>query len=799
VSARSRARLDELSLRIERLVLEPEAIRARWTRMIRPLLSAVGWTPRTCVDASIALLERLRELTPGVAPTDADASLLARAIAELEDNVEQVERLTVVRRQPLLRHATWLRRLHDFVEGAARAIDNPRDPLAPRLAVGRHELAVLPPLAALERKKSSDDAEVPPARAQELQLAAIDHLLVEADDVLHTLGRRRRLLEAARQVLLETAAAIDIEAAPTAARLNHIQREVTRIDRLEAAGLRAGVGLLYQAERALARDNHELLYTALVALEERAIAGGEHALATAASEALDTLGDAETFSEASRQASLTRSAVQMLSEEAVEATRRGYETAQREHGPPGLADGGFYELVRKYYVAGAERHTLACALAVDGAFEVGGVMSPVRVKELRTRYRAVRQPTQRLELVPAQGVEDLADAVISDPRSVILELAAGRLLTRRYLTAEQYEDERIEMRGEVRVYVLDGSGSMVGPRARMRDAILIAELSTLARRLSDRSNNARVVLFYCYFDTEVSELVRIDTSQRAIAHIESVAATLRTGGTNIEKALLESFAAVRRAKSHDPDLARGQIVLITDGESDIDEAKILRARASVGELDLGVSVIALGQENRVLRALVAGQRARGERAFYHFVEDETLGRLEAGRLDFGRALHLPKSRWLGAGDQVDDAALADTLRAALDEIADIERAYRRERTADDGPRCADARALKRRFNRWFPAPSDAAPQWPEAETLERDDLEAAVVLLTTITEVVELVEGTTAERQEDAVALLERMLPDAALSPARYQAALDDYPGVVASPLSALHGAVRLGIRGRLG
>lgn len=797
MSRKTRGRLDELSLRIEQALLDPEAIRGRWTRMLRPILSAVGWTPKTKVEASLNLLERLRDLATGEPPTDEDKDLLKAALDELEDNVEQVERLTIVQQQPLIRHAAWLRRLHDFVEGSARAIENRMDPLAPRLAAGRDELGVLPPLVARTKKESDEDG-VPPARAQELQLAAIDHLLAEADDEAHTLGRRRRLLEAARQVLLETAAAIDVDHQGTQARANHIQREVTRIDRFEAAGLRAGVGLLYQAERALVRDEPAVLYTSLVALEERALGAKDRELASAAAKAIDAFAGEETFSKEAKQVSLVRSAVETFGEDAVAATGRGYASARAEHGPPKLVDDDFFGLVRKYYVSGSERHTFACALSVDGAFEVGGVMSPVRVKELKTRYRAVRQPTQRLELVAARTVEDLGDAVITDPRTVVLDLAAGRLLTRRYLTPEQYTEEKIEMRGEVRVYVLDGSGSMVGPRARMRDGILIAELATLARRLSDRKNNSKVVLFYCYFDLDVSEIVRVDTAEGAIENIRTISSTLRTGGTNIEKALIESFEAVRRAKDHDPELARGQIVLVTDGESDIYERRVNDAREAIGELDLGVSVIALGEENRVLRGLVARQRARGERAFYHYVDDDTLTRIDRGRLDYGRAVHLPKSRWLGADDGQLPGALADTLRGALDEIADIERARRRDRSEDDGPRYVEKRALERRYGRWFPPPSDEAAQWPDEDTLEREDLEAALVLLTTIAEVVELVEGEVHERQGDAVALIERMLPDAKLTPARYQAVFDDYPGVVAPPLAALHGAVRLGVRHRL-
>ena len=65
-------------------------------------------------------------------------------------------------------------------------------------------------------------------------------------------------------------------------------------------------------------------------------------------------------------------------------------------------------------------------------------------------------------------------------------------------------------------------------------------------------------------------------------------------------------------------------MLVTDGEAGIDEEAIRRARENVGAIPVGVSIIALGTENPELRKLAARQRARGERVFYQFVDDDEL-------------------------------------------------------------------------------------------------------------------------------------------------------------------------------
>src|SRR5690606_20856199 len=80
---------------------------------------------------------------------------------------------------------------------------------------------------------------------------------------------------------------------------------------------------------------------------------------------------------------------------------------------------------------------------------------------------------------------------------------------------------------------------------------------------------------------------------------------------------------------------------------------------------IAVSVIALGEQNPALRALVARQRARGERAFYHHLDDTTLAALCAGRLAEARSLHL---------DPGSPAELADDLARMLDDLAELERA-----------------------------------------------------------------------------------------------------------------------------
>lgn len=916
------AELDALGRRIERLTVAPGDISMPFTRFFAPILFRIGWRPKSSIDAVQLLLTRMRGQ---VLDDDGDElpsaeSLLERAMDELDDNVRSIERATIVNKRVLTAQSGWLRRLYEVLVHAERALEGragnqPGDapsgaPDPARLARVVDDALLAPPLAlvgsrALEQSakaeaapneqedeqddemNSGDSANPPaavppdPTRVLELQLDTIDHLLDAARSEHRLFARKRRLLEAARQLLLETSAALELDSDGVESRLQSIARQVTRIDRIEALGVSGDVSLLHQARTAVARGQPDRLYATLQAIDSAALLSGDHEVAARTGQALERLRDAGTDGPAAAQTSLLRSAEEILGVDVVAGIRTGFTTARGgSDSDEDLAkktthsvDSWMFDLFRKHVAPGAENSALAAALAVDGCFDLGGAVIPVRVKEDVIRRTAVPFPTQELYLSPARTPQDLPNAVIGDPRSVLLDLAAGRLLARRYIRKTVEQRERTVLQGEVRVYVVDGSTSMLGARAYMRDAILVCELATLMKRMTHQAHTTRVVLFYRYFTSKLGPIVRIDNPEGALQAVHEIMANPQTGGTDIEKALIASMETVREARENDRDLARAQIVLITDGAARVSSEGVAEARARIGgDLPVGVSVIALGEENRALRKLVSQQRAAGERAFYHFIPDEFLHQIARGDVDGGAPVHMPRVPWLrvtgerpgdksGASSEAQVATLlGERVGGLLEELADIERVRDRaalrdlddetrtrrlsqleeqpgtelmlrsdatpgpedtESLADDedideqnplrgeGQRAAveavhrDRRALARRYQHWFPdsildavrpAHSQAmAVMPPEPGTIQHEDLESVLVVLATIAEVVELIEDSELSRQADAIELLERMLPDARLSPARWHAILATYPVQVGGLLQAVHASVRWG------
>lgn len=810
--------LEALNERLARILRGPDAIESQLLfRVARPLFSVAGWRADVEAKALDALIAALRQ-----APCDLESATakLDAALAELERNVVALERVSIIKKRAPVAHALWLRRVVGLLDLADAAVSADRPDEALTRAVRLTDTsAILPPLAPLQERASKDEetSGTGDPAVLDLELAAIDHLIAAARAESNLLGRKRRLLIAARQRLLETSAALPLVRNGVRERTHYLASEITRIDRLEAAGLDADVALVHQARRALTRRDPRRLFATLSAIEAASISAGDVAVAHRTGRALAGILRGVADDPA---ASVALSATELLGKaaEAVSAAvedARGAALSQMSLGGA-PSDRQTAKDFLEYLPEGAEHAILRAAIAADGFFEVGGALAPVRVVEERRVLRAVRYPTQDLLLMPAEDVQDLRDAVIGDPRSILLDLATGRLFARRFVREDVQRRKRIIMKGEVRVYVLDGSGSMVGRRARVRDAILVAELSTLMRRLED-PGDIRCTLFYRYFDEALGLAHRIETVAAARAAIREVVGTQRSGGTDIQLALMSCLEQIAESRASDPELARAQIVLVTDGEATVDEAVLVAKRNALAGLPIGISVIALGQENPALRNLVAHQRAKGEAAFYHFLADDELVRITQGQLSLDHAIH-PPSRWtdfekdpraLALALEEEAAGLVDELEA-IERARDLEKLERIEEETQarrevglaeahdggDGERAhveamrKDRAALAARYERWFPEPKANEGTPPMVSGRARDDLDATCCALASVAEVVGLLGGSPIARQADAIELLERLLPDAGLSPSRYRALLREFPEIVAPSLRALRESV---------
>ncbi len=801
VETSAQQRLDEAKRRIERIVREPQAVVDRVARIAQPLFKWWGWAPKLDTTHATALC---KAATQGALSDARGDEMLAHALEELLSNVAVIERACVIEGRAPMHYVAWLERLHRLLSSfMAQRHAEQHD------AVGVRSFAHLDPTLLLRPLElSTRDGQ------QKHSVGQIDVLLDAARAETSLLGRRRRLLEAARQALLDADAALELREQGVAERLQRIARDVIDIDRLQAAGVSPDLDLAHQARTFATRNDRRGLYSTLVAIEGAASRAGDTSLSRVVARSLAALG-ANRPDLGRIQRSLVRSARDLLDPSIVQAFAQAHDrrrlAVQNELLLP-QAPGRLLELKaeRAEYEQGIEAQGLLATMGVDGCFDVGGPAVGLRADEEVRRKVAVRYPTQEMVFVPAESVDDITAAQFEDPRRILHDLAANRLLARRYLAERVERSRRTRLSTEVRVYVLDGSGSMRGPRACMRDAILIAELSTLIARRKNRARFAETTLYYRYF-TELQEPTRIVRDERAaIEAIDDIIGAPRRGGTDIEAALLASFEQIREARATDADLTSAQIVLVTDGDAPVNLEKVETARAGLGELPIGVSVIALGDENPALRELCATQRRAGDRIFYHFLSDDQLRALCEGWTEFfGPSPHLPASD--------DEGPMSQELKGLVDElsaltrnrsIADLERAEEYDmalaevglsRAALDEATLAreeavrrDAMALERRFDRWFPEPKQLTLLAPPTHSTQAEELETLRLCLLSVAELVGYLGGSELMRRSDAIELMQRLCADAGLSPSRYDALMREQSGVLGAALRAVRATVLL-------
>lgn len=570
------------------------------------------------------------------------------------------------------------------------------------------------------RTRSSEPPENP-------RVAAAEYLYARARASALDQRRKRRDLDAAHEILLRLG--------------SEVERDRVRTLRARVAAARAGVrghqatgGQDMQALSArLAAGDAAGLWSRAASLYDDAAHSGDAALMSASRRVLAAL---EPGLDQGHARALERDPARRLlgavGEEGVLAAYLSESYGELD----GRAGGGRDPLLELALDLDEEKWT---------TFELGvGVGSFFDVEEVTDEVDDEVEPVGPAPMVPAphptpwmtieqtSRIEELPNFIISDPRLVLYDLAAGRQLARSWLLPATPPARK--KRGAVRVYVCDASGSMRGARARFRDAVLIAELNNLSVR--EARGEPRTPIYYSFFNEFPTELARVDSSDEAMRVVRQLfRRSPAEGQTDITYALESAFLAIRDARGRDPDLGRATVVLITDGEDHVDLERIREARAPVGELEITLNFISLGRENRDLKQLVIEQREAGRRAFYYHLGDREVSGV---RSDFDAG----QGRLLPARPLVTMSSEHAALKEAVDALVALAESRRVE------PQQALPAS---RFPLYFPDPKPAPPG-----RLAHAAAERAADLLQAVAETVRL--APAEQRPAEAVLLLEHLL-----------------------------------------
>lgn len=734
-----------------------------------------------------------------------------RACLELQNNLTYIESLAASRAHPPFPFVTWLWRvgeaLHRVESEGWLAARPRREKSDPKPLTGGPSTNLPVPIP-------TEPLRIPLPLGERLGGLAVQPLIDLAQRETFSLRRRRRLLEAARRVLLETSAAVDLPKNAVESRFVAIANHIRELNLWQSQGVDPEVDLTHQLQTAVQERRSESVKVLLGVFERLATSSPDVVRLQGRLALIQSLGGGR-WKPQRHAAALQDLSSRVFGSTAAQAVARGY-LKRAERGVPGNTT--------------AEVGLIKAGACVDGSFELGRSVAPVRVREEQRRMAEVEFPTATLVLRPAQSVNDLPRSVIHDPRLVLYDFASQSLLARRYLTQTTRSRKSAQRFSEARYYLLDGSASMAGRRGQMRDAVMISELAALIRHLECGVAAARPVVYHRYFSAIAEPLTKASTIEEAQSAIEAVINRTSDGETDIEGALIQSFQEIKKERESDHTLRRAHIVLITDGIADMDLGRVWAARAALGAMPVGVSVLALGSENEVLRRLAAHQRARREPVFYHFfsqdalhalvrevqVKEErpTLGELFAQRAaptvvsapkaaSAARPPEAPKVSATippGVRPSSGEADPEDALYRELDHLV-AELAVSREprvteevanfefltvayqeiglplassqleaARAHEEARRREVWALEGRFNRWFPEPKNLPH--PDGPLPPKDLMETLEILLLTVTELVEYLDGEPLERRVDAIEIFEGLLVEAGVPPWAYFRAL---------------------------
>ena len=517
------------------------------------------------------LVERLRLTGSGRDVEERDIEgAFESAKDELETNVSAVERACVVNEQPMVTHGAWLRRMYELLVRASRAVEqHDDDARRMRREDGGRAAA---PAAHRARDEGGEATDAPDASARrivDLELASVDRLIEAADAES---GDPRSQATPARGRAADAA-----------------QRE------RDDAARRRGVRRKARAPRAADRANRPTRGGWTVAR------GGAHPSAPSGADARRARSrvrravcDADHRGRTRRrEAPVALVACAELARRKRVPRSRGVARAERQSDvrrrPPDDREGDVRQARKTHHSWRNNRTTRSSARPRCTPSNIsptraraGHRRGDLRGRVLRRRRRDDPDAHRRARDDHARGAppDERPRAPARDRQSRTYKTPSSRIRARsssisRRAACSRGVSSRTKtvtrpktvLRGEVRAYVLDGSGSMIGPRARMRDAILSSEILTLRRRMMQHAKLAHVVLFYRYFAEKVEPRVRVDTVAQARRVARRRARDDPHGRHEHRERARRDADGRRGGEASDPDLARAQVVIVTDGQA----------------------------------------------------------------------------------------------------------------------------------------------------------------------------------------------------------------------------------------
>lgn len=242
----------------------------------------------------------------------------------------------------------------------------------------------------------------------------------------------------------------------------------------------------------------------------------------------------------------------------------------------------------------------------------------IQVKIWERDHRRPRGP----DILPLSRFSDIPKVMLGQPGKSLEENIKDEtayILGRRKKIniPARYGKEESE---RITIVLYDTSGSMSGEPARFQ-AALISAFTTQALSDVSPSGRQRHKAILVPFDGEPKTPIPVTTINDAIDLVENYQSKLKNtnGGTDIQKALIQAMALIADAEKRNGEpLAAANIVLMTDGQADVNFAEVIKARNAIDRrTPLQTMFVAINQTNEGLMRYAMDSRQMGaQRGFY---------------------------------------------------------------------------------------------------------------------------------------------------------------------------------------
>lgn len=229
---------------------------------------------------------------------------------------------------------------------------------------------------------------------------------------------------------------------------------------------------------------------------------------------------------------------------------------------------------------------------------------------------------RRNDLLPLTRFSELSRSISLSPgQSIESSLRQGKLFSpakrKRVLIPTGFGEEDSE---RITILLYDTSGSMHGDFAYFQSALIS---SFVSQALSDVSPSGayRHKIILVPFDHKVHDATKVTNRAEALEVIRTYKKSLGNtgGGTDIQKAMLQGLALIADAEQRAGEpLAAANIVLMSDGDSDVNLDELREARNAIDRsTPIQSMFVAIGGQNEKLMEFAQESKGLGfERGFY---------------------------------------------------------------------------------------------------------------------------------------------------------------------------------------